>query len=48
MVLPLRFCRAQCFTLIVFWLEATEEGNDYGFYYLLEFSTRTPEQLWLR
>lgn len=35
-------------TIIMFWLQAAEEGNDYGFFYLLEFSTRATEQLWLK
>lgn len=47
-VSPLPFRKAQRFTLIVFWLEATEEENDYGFYYLLQFSTSATEQLWLK
>lgn len=45
---PLAFCKAWCFTVIMFWLQTAEEGNDYGFYYLLEFSTRATEQLWLK
>lgn len=48
MISPLSFCKAQCFIIIMFWLQAAEEGNDYGFYYLLEFSTRVTEQLWLK
>lgn len=47
-VSPLPFRKAQLFALIVFWLEAAEEGNDYGFYYLLQFSTSAVEQLWLK
>lgn len=47
-VSPLPFRKAQLFALIVFWLEAAEEGNDYGFYYLLQFSTSAMEQLWLK
>lgn len=45
---PLAFCKAWCFTVIMFWLQTTQEGNDYGFCYLLEFSTRATEQLWLK
>lgn len=48
MISPLAFCKAECFTVIMFWLQTAEEGNDYGFYYLLEFSTRATEQLWLK
>lgn len=48
MTSPLSFSKAWCFTVIMFWLQAVEEGDDYGFYYLLEFSTRAREQLWLR
>lgn len=45
---PLSFCKARCFVMIMFWLRAAEEGDDYGFYCLLELSTRVTEQLWLK